>query len=67
MRSANSWKVVAVKGVPQQEPGTGDCGVFFFMFTMYLMFGFKLEFNGGHGKYFRKKIAFDIFNDDIIL
>ncbi|GAY65099.1 hypothetical protein CUMW_238640, partial [Citrus unshiu] len=25
LRSANSWKVIAVKSVPQQEPGTGDC------------------------------------------
>ena len=29
LRSANPWKVIAVKSVPQQEPGTGDCSVFF--------------------------------------
>ncbi|GAY67530.1 hypothetical protein CUMW_257240, partial [Citrus unshiu] len=50
LRSADPWKVVAVKSAPQQEPGTGDCG-----------------FNDSHVEYFRKKIAVDIFNDDIVL
>ena len=40
---------------------------FLLMFTMYLIFGLKLEFNSSHGKYFRKNIAVDIFNDDIVL
>ena len=53
--------------MPQQEPGIGDCGVFLLMFTMYLMFGLKLDFNDSHGECFRKKIAIDIFNDDIVL
>ena len=34
---------------------------------MYLMFRLKLDFNGSHGDYFRKKIVVDIFNDDIKL
>ncbi|GAY51319.1 hypothetical protein CUMW_133330 [Citrus unshiu] len=25
LRSADPWKVIAVRSVPQQEPGTGDC------------------------------------------
>ncbi|GAY61665.1 hypothetical protein CUMW_211790 [Citrus unshiu] len=67
LRSADPWKVIVVKRAPQQELETGDCGVFVLMFTMYLMFGFKLEFNASHIEYFRKKIAVDIFNDDIVL
>ncbi|XP_052289113.1 uncharacterized protein LOC127899656 [Citrus sinensis] len=67
LRSEDPWKVIAVKSAPQQEPGTGDCGVFVLMVTMYLMFGLRLEFNASHVEYFRKKIAVDIFNDDIIL
>ncbi|GAY38120.1 hypothetical protein CUMW_034310 [Citrus unshiu] len=27
LRSEDPWKVIAVKSAPQQEPGTGDCGV----------------------------------------
>ncbi|GAY65194.1 hypothetical protein CUMW_239310 [Citrus unshiu] len=50
LRSANPWKVIAVKSVPQQEPGTGNC-----------------EFDASHVEYFRKKIAVDIFDDDIVL
>ena len=53
--------------MPQQELGTGDCDVFLLMFTMYLMFEFKFEFNSSHGEYFKKKITVDIFNDDIVL
>ncbi|GAY44908.1 hypothetical protein CUMW_085470 [Citrus unshiu] len=67
LRSADPWKVMAVKSAPQQEPGTGDCGVFVLMVTMYLMFGLRLEFNASHVEYFRKKIAVDIFNDDVVL
>ena len=67
LRSEDPWKVIAVKSAPQQEPGTGDCGVFVLMVTMYLMFGLRLEFNASHVEYFRKKIAVDIFNDDIVL
>ncbi|KAL9411273.1 hypothetical protein AB3S75_044963 [Citrus x aurantiifolia] len=67
LQSANPWKVRIVKDVPQQEPGSGDCGVFMLMFTMYLMFGLKLDFHGSHGHYFRKKIAVDIFTGDIVL
>ena len=67
LRSADPWKVIAVKSAPQQEPGIGDCGVFVLMVTMYLMFGLTLEFTTSHVEYFRKKIAVDIFNDDIIL
>ncbi|GAY52683.1 hypothetical protein CUMW_143770 [Citrus unshiu] len=67
LRSADPWKVIAVSSVPQQEPETGDCGVFVLMVTMYLMFGLRLEFNASHVQYFRKKIAVDIFNDDIVL
>ena len=67
LRSADPWKVIAVKSAPQQEPGTGDCGVFVLMVTMYLMFGLGLEFNASHVEYFRKKIVVDIFNDDIVL
>ncbi|GAY53383.1 hypothetical protein CUMW_148890, partial [Citrus unshiu] len=65
LRSEDPWKVIAVKSAPQQERGTGDCGVFVLMVTMYLMFGLRLEFNASHVEYFRKKIAVDIFNDDI--
>ena len=67
LRSEDLWKVISVKSALQQEPGTGDCGVFVLMVTMYLMFRLRLEFNVSHVKYFRKKIAVDIFNDDIIL
>ncbi|KAK9181049.1 hypothetical protein WN944_024186 [Citrus x changshan-huyou] len=67
LQSEDPWKVIAVKSAPQQEPGTGDCGVFVLMVTMYLMFGLRLEFNASHVEYFRKKIAVDIFNDDIQL
>ncbi|GAY65740.1 hypothetical protein CUMW_243390 [Citrus unshiu] len=67
LRSADPWKVIAVRSAPQQEPGTSNCGVFVLMVTMYLMFGLKLEFNASHVEYFRKKIAVDIFNDDIVL
>ncbi|GAY65952.1 hypothetical protein CUMW_245020 [Citrus unshiu] len=67
LRSADPWKVIAVKSAPQQEPGTGDCGVFVLMVTIYLMSGLRLEFNASHVEYFRKNIAVDIFNDDIIL
>ena len=67
LQSQDPWKVIAVKSAPQQEPGTGDCGVFVLMVTMYLMFGLRLEFNASHVEYFRKKIAVDIFNDDIQL
>ncbi|GAY45153.1 hypothetical protein CUMW_087350, partial [Citrus unshiu] len=45
LQSADSWKVRIVKDVPQQEPGSSDCGVFMLMFTMYLMFGLKLDFD----------------------
>ena len=65
--SINPWKVVIIKSVPQQEPETGDCGIFLLMFTIYLMFGLKLEFNSSRVEYFKKKIAVDIFNDDIVL
>ncbi|GAY60662.1 hypothetical protein CUMW_203770 [Citrus unshiu] len=67
LRSADPWKVIVVKSAPQQEPGTGDCGVFVLVFTMYLMFGLRLEFNASHVEYFRKKITVDIFYDDIVL
>ncbi|XP_024955843.2 putative ubiquitin-like-specific protease 1B [Citrus sinensis] len=67
LQSADSWKVRIVKDVPQQEPGSSDCGVFMLMFTMYLMFGLKLDFDSSHGHYFRKKIAVDIFTGDIAL
>ncbi|GAY45331.1 hypothetical protein CUMW_088670 [Citrus unshiu] len=67
LRSADPWKVIAVRSALQQEPETGDCGVFVLMVTMYLMFGLGLEFNASHVEYFRKKIAVDIFNDDIVL
>ncbi|KAH9693479.1 GDSL esterase/lipase EXL3 [Citrus sinensis] len=65
LRSANPWKVKICRSVPQQEPGSGDCGVFILIITMYLMFGLILNFSSGHGQYFRKKIAVDIFNSDI--
>ncbi|GAY62662.1 hypothetical protein CUMW_219620 [Citrus unshiu] len=67
LRSEDPWKVIAVKSAPQQERGTGDCSVFVLMVTMYLMFGLRLKFNASHVEYFRKKIAVDIFNDNIIL
>ena len=67
LRSTNPWKVITVKSVPQQKPGIGDCDVFLLMFTIYLMFMLKLEFNGSYREYFRKKITVDIFNDDIVL
>ena len=67
LQSADPWKVLAVRSAPQQERGTGDCGVFVLMVTMYLMFGLILEFNASHVEYFRKKIAVNIFNDDIVL
>ncbi|KAL9457302.1 hypothetical protein AB3S75_006363 [Citrus x aurantiifolia] len=67
LQSADPWKVRIVKDVPQQEPGSGDCGVFMLMFTMYLMFGLKLDFDSSHGHYFRKKIAVDIFTGKIAL
>ncbi|KAH9667254.1 hypothetical protein KPL70_020965 [Citrus sinensis] len=66
LRSADPWKVIAVRSAPQQECGTSDCGVFVLMVTMYLMFGLTLEFTTSHVEYFRKKIAVDIFNDDIV-
>ena len=65
LRNADPWNVKICKGVPQQEPGSGDCGVFILMITIYLMFGLRLNFTRGHGQYFRKKIAVDIFNGDI--
>ena len=37
------------------------------MFAMYLMFGLKLDFDGSHGQYFRKKIVVNIFTGDIDL
>ncbi|GAY60487.1 hypothetical protein CUMW_202330 [Citrus unshiu] len=58
-------KVRIVKDVPQQESGSGDCGVFMLMFTMHLMFGLKLDFDSSHGHYFRKKIVVDIFTGNI--
>ena len=67
LQSANLWKVRIVKNVPQQEPVSGDCGVFMLMFTMYLMFRLKLDFDSSHGHYFRKKIAVDIFTGNIAL
>ena len=66
-RTSNPSKVRIDKDVPQQEPGNGDCGVFMLMFTMYLMFGLKLDFDGSHEHYFRKKIVVDIFTGDIAL
>ena len=38
LHSAEPQKLVRVEDVPQQQPGSGDCGVFVLMFTMYLMF-----------------------------
>ncbi|XP_052295904.1 uncharacterized protein LOC127901897 [Citrus sinensis] len=67
LQSTDPWKVRIVKDVPQQSPGSGDCGVFMLMFTMYLMFGLKFDFDSSHGHYFRKKIAVDIFTGDIAL
>ncbi|KAH9725577.1 ULP PROTEASE domain-containing protein [Citrus sinensis] len=67
LQSADPWKVRIVKDVPQQSPGSGDCSVFMLMFTMYLMFGLKLDFDSSHGHYFRKKITVDIFTGDIAL
>ena len=65
LQSANPWKVKIVKDVSQQEPESGDCGLFMLMFTMYLMFGLKLDFDRSHGHYFRKKIVVDIFTSDM--
>ena len=53
--------------MPQQEPGSGDCSIFILMFTIYLMFGFKLDFDGSHEQYLKKKIVVDIFTGDISL
>ena len=58
---------MSVDDVTQQQPGSGDCGVFMLMFTMYLMFKLQFNFNSWHGHYFRRKIATDIFNGDIML
>ncbi|KAL9453919.1 hypothetical protein AB3S75_009510 [Citrus x aurantiifolia] len=73
LQSVDHWKVRIVKDVPQQEAGSGDCGIFMWMFTMnlmftmYLMFRLKLDFDSSHGHYFRKKIDVDIFTGDIAL
>ncbi|KAH9671507.1 hypothetical protein KPL70_017399 [Citrus sinensis] len=67
LRSAEPWKLVSIDDVPQQQPGSGDCGVFMLMFTMYLMFKLQFNFDSWHGHYFRRKIAIDIFNGDIML
>ena len=49
--------------------------MFILMFTMYLMFKLRFDFNSTHGQdfnsthgqYFRRKIIVDIFNGDIRL
>ncbi|KAL9409636.1 hypothetical protein AB3S75_047951 [Citrus x aurantiifolia] len=67
LRSAEPWKLVSIDDVPQQQPGSGNCGVFMLMFTMYLMFKLQFNFDSWHGHYFRRKIAIDIFNGYIML
>ena len=67
LHSAEPWKLVSVDDVPQQQPVSGDCGVFMLMFTMHLMFKLQFNFHSWHGQYFRRKIAIDIFNGDIML
>ena len=67
LRNADPWNVKICKGVPKQEPGSGNFGVFMLMITMYFMFGLRLNFTNGHGQYFKKKIGVDIFNGDTSL
>ena len=60
-------KLLQLRVCHNKNPVLAIAIFFLLMFTIYLMVGLKLNFNSSHVEYFRKKIAVDIFNDDIVL
>ena len=67
LNNNEAWKFIRVQGMPQQEGGSGDCGVFMLMFISYLMLSKKPNFDSSHVSFLRKKIAVDIFLGDIMI
>ena len=67
LNNNEQWKFIRVQGMPQQEAGSGDCGVFMLMFISYLMLSKKPNFDSSHVSFLRKKIAVDIFLGDIMI
>lgn len=65
--STDPYDVVRVTaGVPQQRPGSGDCGVFVLKITEYLCSGFPFNFGPHDGPLLRHKIAVSMLKDQIV-
>ncbi|KAK9185692.1 hypothetical protein WN943_026051 [Citrus x changshan-huyou] len=65
--STDPYDVVRVTaGVPQQRPGSGDCGVFVLKIIEYLCSGFPFNFGPHDGPLLRHKIAVSMLKDQIV-
>ncbi|KAL9432389.1 hypothetical protein AB3S75_027424 [Citrus x aurantiifolia] len=65
--STDPYNVVRVTaGVPQQQPGSGDCGVFVLKIIEYLCSGFPFNFGPHDGPILRHKIVVSMLKDQIV-
>ncbi|KAK9215783.1 hypothetical protein WN944_007789 [Citrus x changshan-huyou] len=65
--SIDPYDVVRVTaGVPQQRPGSGDCGVFVLKIIEYLCSGFPFNFGPHDGPLLRHKIAVSMLKDQVV-
>ncbi|KAJ4706605.1 U-box domain-containing 35-like protein [Melia azedarach] len=53
-------------GVPHQDPGSGDCGVFTCIFIHYLTLGRPFDFGAKDGPFFRRRIAIDVWSGRLL-
>lgn len=53
-------------GVPHQDPGSGDCGVFTCIFIHYLTLGRPFDFGAKDGPFFRRRIAVDVWSGRLL-
>lgn len=59
------WECKRFYDLPQQTPGSGNCGVFMLMYMSYLMLGRTPNFSYC-GDLLKKKIVIDIFMNEIL-
>ncbi|KAJ4717007.1 Ulp1 protease family, C-terminal catalytic domain containing protein [Melia azedarach] len=55
-----------LEGIPHQAPESGDCGIFTLKFIEYLGLGRPFDFGPEHDPLFRRKIAVDLFVNELL-
>jgi len=63
---STGWELINVQDIPQQMNGS-DCGVFACQFAEHLARGAKLNFTQEQMPFFRRKMALEILNGELIV